>query len=672
MPYELPPFDLIEPAHFRPALEEGMAEQRAEIATIVADPAEPDVDNTLVALERSGRTLDRATTVLFSLIAADTTPELNAIEAEFAPRLAAHHDAMWLNRGLFARVDALYRRRDTLGLDPETSRLLDRYHRDFVRAGARLDDQQQNRLKELNQELSALSTRFSQAQLAGTNAAAVVVDDAAELAGLGADAVTAAAAAATARGLDGKYLLTLNNFTMPPQTAFLTNADLRERLYRASIGRGSDGSDSDTSAILLDIVRLRAERARLLGFSDHASYVISDQTAASLPAVDAMLGKLIPPATRNAAAEATERAETLGTSRIDPWDWSLATERLRKQRYDFDSTAMRPYLELERVLTDGLFFAANKLYGLTFTERFDLPVYHPQVRVFEVFEADGSPLGLFLADHFTRDSKRRGAWMNNLVDQSRLLGQRPVVINNLNIARPPTGQPVLLTLAEVTTMFHEFGHALHGLFSDVTYPRFSGTAVPRDFVEFPSQVNEMWVTWPDVLANFAVHHETGEPMPQHLVDRLLASQQFNEGFATTEYLASAFLDLAWHRLPLEEVPTGGDDPRGTVERFEADALASAGLAMPQVPPRYRSTYFGHIFAGGYSAGYYSYIWSEVLDADTVEWFKSHGGLTRANGDRFRERLLSRGGSVDALDLFRGFTGHDPDIRPLLDRRGLGG
>lgn len=668
LPYQLPPFDAIEESHYLPAIERGMAEHWEEIENIVSNPEPATFSNTIEALERAGATLERVLRVFYSVVAANTNPNLQEIQQEAAPKFTAHTDSIHLDDRLFQRIDDLYRRREELGLNDEQAWLLRRYHLDFVRAGAQLSDGDKARLKALNTEITALSTQFSQQQLAGTNEASVVLEES-EVDGMPDNAISAAAAAAAARGLDGKYLLTFSNFTVHPQLANLTDPQVRERVYRASRGRGNSGGATDTSHILLRIVKLRAERARLLGYANHAEYAIADQTAGSPQAALDMLHRLAPAAVANVRTEAAERAAVLGQESIAPQDWSFATEKLRKQRFDFNADALRPYLELERVLHDGVFYAANRLYGLTFTERTDLKSYLPEVRVFEVFDADGEALGLFCADYFTRDSKNGGAWMNSFVDQSHLLGHRPVVSNNLNIPKPPEGQKALLTFDEVTTMFHEFGHALHGLFSDVTYPRFSGTSVPRDFVEFPSQVNEMWATWPEVLRNYAKHHETGEPMPQDLVDRLLESQQFNEGFATTEYLASALLDLAWHRLSVDEVPEG-DDPRAVVERFEAEALSRAGLDVAEVSPRYRSTYFGHVFAGGYSAGYYSYIWSEVLDADTVSWFEDNGGLTRENGDRFRRTLLSRGGSKDPMQQFRDFTGRDPRIEPLLRKRGL--
>ncbi|PXY22524.1 M3 family metallopeptidase [Prauserella muralis] len=669
LPYGLPPFGAIADEHFLPAFEAGMAEQAAEVEAIAASPEPPTFENTIVALERSGRLLGRVSSVFFNLVASDSTDARQRVHTEIAPRLAAHADAIHLNPTLFARIETLYEQRGSLGLDPESAWLLRRYHLDFQRAGAGLPEAEQRRLRELNEELSSLSTTFQNNLLADTNDLAVLVDSAEQLDGLAEDAIAAAAEAATTRGEQGRYLLKLVLPTGQPALASLANRALRERLHRAATSRGARGNEHDTSAVLARIAALRAERAALLGHPHHASYVIEDQTARTPDAALGLLHRLAPVAVANAKADAAELQREIAESGEDftlrPWDWAFYAERVRKRRYDIDDAELRPYFELERVLRDGVFYAANRLYGITFTERHDLPVYHPDVRVFEVRDADGGPLGLFLGDYYTRDSKRGGAWMNNFVEQSRLLGERPVVVNNLNIAKPPAGEPALLTYDEVTTAFHEFGHALHGLLSDVTYPTFSGANVPRDFVEFPSQVNEMWALWPEVLANYARHHRTGEPLPAHLVSRLEESRQYGEAFATTEYLAASLLDLAWHTL-------GAGEHVDDVARFEAEALEKAGVALETVPPRYRSTYFAHIFSSGYAAGYYSYIWSEVLDADSVEWFREHGGLTRANGETFRRELLSRGGSVDSMEAFRAFRGRDPEIEPLLRRRGLTG
>lgn len=672
LPYEVPPFDRIAEEHYLPAFREGMAEQRAEVEAIVALDGEPTFDDTLVALERSGRLLQRVSLAFYNLTGAHTDPRLQEIEAEIAPELSAHSDAIFLDQRLYTRVKSLYDRRDALALDPESAWLLERYHTEFVRAGAQLSEADAARLREFNAELATLCTSFSNHLLADTNDSAVLVDDAATLAGLSDDAIGAAREAAKSRDLDG-YALTLILPTAQPALASLHDRGLRERIHNASVVRGARGNDDDTAELVRRIVKVRAERARLLGYAHHAAYQIEDTTARTADAAAAMLAKLAPAAVANAEGELADLQAAVdaegGGFAVEPWDWAYYTEKVRKQRYDIDESALRPYFELERVLVDGVFFAAGKVYGLGFAERHDLPVYHPEVRVFEVFNEDGTALGLFYADFYTRDSKRGGAWMNSLVTQSHLFGTKPVVVNNLNISKPPQGQPTLLTLDEVRTMFHEFGHALHGLFSHVRYPKFTGTRVPRDFVEFPSQVNEMWMLWPEVLANYAAHHETGEPLPQEVVDRLQAAAKFNEGFATTEYLAASLLDLAWHTLTVEDLATPGllDD----VQAFEADALAKAGVAVAAVPPRYRTTYFAHIFTGSsYSAGYYSYIWSEVLDADTVEWFKENGGMRRENGDKFRSALLSRGGSADAMSFFRAFRGRDPQIEPLLARRGL--
>ncbi|RBQ17406.1 M3 family peptidase [Spongiactinospora rosea] len=653
LPYHLPPFEEIAEEHYLPAFERGMAEQLAEVAAISGSPEPPTFDNTIAALERSGRILDRVSTVFFNQVSSDSTPGTREIQKEITPRLAKHGDTIKLDPALFKRIKELHAVRETLADDEAW--LLDRYHTDFVRAGAELDDQDKQRLMELNDELSRLSTEFEQNLLADTSAAAVVVDDPARLDGI---SVEGAAETAKARGLDGKYAISLILPTGQPALSGLTDRDLRERLHKAATGRGGTAN----AGIVTRMARLRAERARLLGYAHHADYVVADQTAPEPQAVTDMLAKLVPAAVANANAEAEALRAEAGFD-LEPWDWAFYAEKVRNARFNLDTARMRPYFELDRVLRDGVFYAAGKLYGLTFTDRPDLRGYHPDVRVFEVFEEDGTPLGLFLGDYYARESKRGGAWMNSLVKQSDLLGEAPVVVNNLNIVKPPPGEPTLLTFSEVNTMFHEFGHALHALFSDVRFPRVSGTAVPRDFVEYPSQVNEMWAVWPEILANYARHHETGEPMPQEMVDRMLEAERFNQGYATVEYLAAALLDWAWHT-------EGGAAEVTDWESFENHALSQAGLDHPLIPPRYRSTYFAHIWSSGYSAGYYSYIWSEVLDADTVEWFKENGGLRRANGDRFRRELLSKGGSIDPMSAFQTFRGRVPDIAPLLARRGL--
>jgi peptidyl-dipeptidase Dcp len=665
LPYGLPPFAEITDDHYRPAFDQGMEEHLQEVLAVADSTDAPTFDNTLLPLERGGQVLERVASVFFNKASADSSDFTNQLEEELAPLLAAHSDAIRLNPRLYERIKTLHEQRATLGLDAESVYLIERYYDEFTLAGAGLDDESKRKLSEINQQLSTLETKFNKNLLDDTNELAVVIDDLAELDGLGDGEISAAAEAARERGLDGKYLITLVLPTGHPYLGALTNRDVRERIMTASRSRGIHGGDNDNRGNVLEITRLRAERARLLGFPNHAAVVTADETAKTPEAVDAMLRRLAPAAARNAKIEQADLQQLVGTEfDIASWDWALYSERVRQAKYDVDTSAMRPYFEAERVLKDGVFFAATQLYGITFDERSDLVGYHPEVRIFEVSNADGSPLGLFLYDLYTRDSKHGGAWMDALKSQSTLLDSATsIVVNNHNVPKPAAGEPTLLTYDEVTTLFHEFGHALHGLFGHVTYPKFAGTNVFRDFVEFPSQVNEMWMLWPEVLANYAKHYQTGEAMPQQLVDNLQASSSFNQGFMTSEYLAAALLDQAWHRI-------SADDTITSVEDFEAAALADFGLDNPAVPTRYSSTYFAHTFSGGYDAGYYSYIWSEVLDADTVEWFKTSGGLTRANGNRFRERLLGVGGSKDPLEAFRDFRGRDADIQPLLDRRGL--
>ncbi|MFJ6002945.1 M3 family metallopeptidase [Arthrobacter sp. NPDC092385] len=656
--YQLPPFAAIRDEHYLPAFDAGFSEHLAEIEGIAGSAAAPTFENTVVALERAGSTLDRVSRVFFSNSVSHATDAVQELEQQVAPRLAEHEDNIKLNRAVFERLGQV----PLDGLDDESARLVEEYIRSFVRAGAELDDDAQSTLRRLNSELSALSTEFSQKLLKDTNASALLVDTAEELDGLSADAISSAATAAADAGHDGRYLLTLILPTAQPALESLTNRDTRRRLHEASVHRGARGNDADTLAIATRMATLRAERAALLGFDTHAAVATDSQTAPSLDAILDRMRELAAPAVRNARAEAAELEAEAGHP-IEPWDWAYYAARVRKARFDVDLDALRPYFELERVLHDGVFHAANRLYGLTFTERPDLVGYHPDVRVWEVSNEDGSGLGLFLGDFYTRDTKSGGAWMNSFVDQSRLEGTRAVVVNNLNISRPGPGEPTLLSYDQVVTTFHEFGHALHGLFSDVTYPLFAGTSVPRDFVEYPSQVNEMWILWPEIVASYARHHETGEALPQDVIDRIHAAGAWGEGFETTAYLGATLLDLAWHSISPGTVI---DDPLA----FEASALAEAGIDFAPVPPRYRTSYFKHIFAGGYAASYYAYIWSEMLDADTVEWFKSSGGLTRANGDHFRRELLSRGNSIDPLEAFRRFRGRDADLHPLLVRRGL--
>ncbi|WP_035749149.1 M3 family metallopeptidase [Arthrobacter sp. 35W] len=659
LPHGLPNFAAIRNEHYLPAFAAGMAAQLAEIEAITSNPELATFANTVVDMERSGQLLGRVAAVFFNASSAHATDSIQAIEQEVAPRLAAHGDDIYLDAALYQRFRAV----PAEGLDAESARLLEEYLKAFTRAGAQLDAPSQTQLRALNAELSVLNTTFSQDVLKDTNDSALWVADAGELDGLGADDIATAAEAARTAGHDAGYLLTLILPTAQPAMESLTNRETRRRLFEASVNRGSRDNDANVLGTAARMAQLRAERAALLGFPTHAAFATDDQTAPSLAAIHDLLGELAPAAVANAKSEAELLAEAAGHP-IEAWDWAFYSEQVRRDKYDVDLAALRPYFELERVLTHGVFYAAERLYGLTFLERTDLPGYHPDVRVWEVLNADGSSLGLFLGDYYTRDTKNGGAWMNELVEQSRLFGRHAVVVNNLNIPKPPEGEPTLLTYDEVVTCFHEFGHALHGLFSAVKYPRFSGTNVPRDFVEYPSQVNEMWILFAEVVANYARHHTTGEQLPAAVIAKVKAASLWGQGFATTEYLGATLLDLAWHEL---EPGTTVDDPAA----FEAQALADAGVDLPQIPPRYRTGYFKHIFAGGYSAGYYAYIWSEVLDADTVEWFKDNGGLTRANGDIFRATVLARGNSADPLQSFRDFRGRDAELAPLLARRGLG-
>jgi peptidyl-dipeptidase Dcp len=670
LPFALPPFDRIRPGHYLPAFDAGIAEQLAEVRAI-AGAAEPATfENTVEALERSGRTLERVMRVFTNLTESMATDEMQALETQLAPRYAAHRDAILLDQELFARVDSVHAQRDQLGLTAEQRRLVERYRRDFVRAGAALPGEDRARLRALNEELSALTTEFGNQLLAESNRHAVHVTDRAELEGLPEDAVEAAAAAARVRGVDG-YVLGLQSPTIQPAMEALVSRDLRRRLHEAATGRGTSGGAHDTRELVTRIAALRARRAALLGHRDHASYVVDDQTAGSSEAVTSMLDEMAAPAMRNLEAERVAIEGRMRADGVDgpvrPWDWAYYAARVKEETHQLDVAALRPYFELERVLHDGVFFAAERLYGLTFRERDDLPLYAEGVRAFEAFDHDGGTLGLFVCDWFARPTKRGGAWMDEFVGQSLLHGTRPVVVVCLNVPQPPDGQPALMTTDEVRTAFHEFGHALHGLLSDVTYPRIAGTEVPRDFVEFPSQVNEMWAWWPEVLANYATHHRTGEPLPQELVDRLIASQADGQGFDTVSMLGAALLDQEWHRLDPGTAVTADD-----VEEFETAALDRHGVRSDLVPPRYRTGYFAHAFAGGYDAGYYSYLWSEVLDADMVGWFEENGGLRRENGDAFRDGLLSRGGTVDPMDAFAAIRGRAPSTEPLLRRRGLAG
>jgi len=667
LPFGAPPLDRIRDEDFAPAIEEGMRRHLREVEEIAACGDAPTFENTLVALERAGELLTRVLKTFGALTSANTNDTLQQVQSDQAPKLAAHNDAILLNDELFRRVRDVYDRREGLGLTPEQRYLVERYHLEFIRAGAELPEPDKARLRALNQEESTLTTEFQNRLLAATKAGAFVIDARGELDGLSDADVAAAAAAAKDRKLDGKWVLTLQNTTQQPAQASLRRRDVRERLFRAAVHRADRGDAADTRALVERLVELRAEKARLLGYPNAAAYVLDEQMAKTPDAAVKFLldiGTAAADKARNEAAKMqTLIDQETGGFALQPWDWQYYAERVRKRDYDLDEEQIKPYFDLDRVLIDGVFFAATQLYGISFAERKDIPVYHPDVRVFEVSEADGSPLALFYCDLFKRDNKVGGAWMDGFVDQSILLGTKPVVYNVANFPKPAPGKPALLTFDDVTTLFHEFGHALHGMLSKVHYPMLSGTSVPRDFVEFPSQFNEHWALEPAVFANYAKHHETGVPMPAPLVDRIKRSRTFNQGFALTEYVEAALLDMAWHTLPPGPSPTD-------LTAFESAALEKYRVSVPEVPPRYRTTYFAHIWDGGYQAGYYAYLWAEVLDHDAYAWFKENGGLTRANGQKFREMILSRGGTREAADLYREFRGREPSVEPLLVERGL--
>jgi peptidyl-dipeptidase Dcp len=667
LPFNYPAFDQIKNEDYAPAFAEGMRQQAAEIEAIANNKKPASFDNTIVAMEKSGQLLSRVSSVFGNLSGANTNDTFKALERELSPKMAAHSDAIRLNARLYARIKSLYDKRDKLHLDAESKYLLERYNTDFVRAGAKLSDADKTKLKSMNAELAKLQTTFAQNVLEEANASALIVDTREELAGMTDKAIDAAAAVAKTRGLEGKFAIPVVNTTGQANLAVLTNRAVRERLMAASLARGSHGGKFDNTQVVLQLARLRADKAALLGYPNFAAYSLEDQTAHDPEAVNKMLSEFARPAVANAKKEGAEIQQVIdkekGGFQLASYDWSFYSDKVRAERFNFDQNQLKPYFELNSVLTNGVFFAANKVYGLSFKERKDLPVYNPDVRVFDVFDEDGKQLAIFIADFYARSNKRGGAWMNAYVTQSSLMGTHPVVANHLNIPKPNDGEPTLLTYDELRTMFHEFGHALHGMFSNVKYPRFSGTRVPRDFVEFPSQVNEMWSVNPVVLANYAKHYQTGAPMPQELLDKVVASKKFNEGFRTTEYLAASILDQKWHQLGASQIPTD-------VLGFEAASLKAAGVDYAPVPPRYRTTYFSHVFSGGYSAGYYGYLWSEKLDADTVEWFNENGGMLRKNGDYFRKMLLSKGGTMDAMQMFRAFRGRDAKIEPLLERRGL--
>ncbi|WP_369942162.1 peptidyl-dipeptidase Dcp [Xanthomonas medicagonis] len=667
LPFQAPPFDKIKDADYLPAFEEGMKQHLAEIRKI-ADNAEPATfANTIEAMERSGETLNRVQRIFFGLVQADTNDERQKIQETVAPKLAAHQDEISLDPKLFARIKTIYDQRDTLNLEPEQKRLVERDYEEFVRAGAQLSDADKATLRKLNVEETTLATQFHTKLVAATAAGAVVVDDKAKLDGLSEGDVASAAQDAAARKLDGKYLLALQNTTQQPVLASLKDRDLRTQVMAASQSRAEKGDANDTRQTIQRLAQLRAQKAKLLGFDSYAAYSLGDQMAKTPDAALKLLTDTVPAATAKARAEAAEMQKVIdaqkGGFKLASSDWDFYAEQVRKAKYDLDESQIKPYFELDNVLKNGVFYAATELYGITFKERTDIPTYNPDMKVYEVFDQDGTSMALFYTDYYKRDSKSGGAWMDVFVEQDGLTGAKPVVYNVCNFTKPAPGQPALLSFDDVTTMFHEFGHALHGMFSKVKYPSIAGTATSRDFVEFPSQFNEHWASDPKVFAHYAKHYQTGAPMPAELVEKIKKARTFNQGYATTEYLSAALLDLAWHTLP-------ADAPLQDVDKFEADALKKFKVDVAEVPPRYRTTYFDHIWGGGYSAGYYAYFWAEVLDDDAFEWFKENGGLSRKNGDTFRAKILSRGNTVDLATLYRDFRGKDPSVEPLLENRGL--
>jgi peptidyl-dipeptidase Dcp len=666
LPFHAPPFDKIKDEDYQPAIEAGMAQEIVEIQAIADNPAPPTFENTLVAMEKTGQLLKRAAAAFGAVSEANTDPALLKVRAEEAPKLAAHHDAIYLNAKLFARVSAVYNQRESLKLDPESQRLLKITYDEFVHSGANLSDADKTELKKLNEEISTLSNTFSTKLLAATKDGAYVTTDKSALAGLSDAQLAAAQQAAGARKQEG-YVLPLQNTTQQPDLAQLSDRATRKALFDKSWNRAELSDANDTRDTIAHLAQLRAKRAQLLGFPSHAAWKLQDQMAKTPEAALKFLDALVPGATAKAASEGKDIQDVIDAQKggftLEPWDWNFYSEQVRKAKYDLNDAEVKPYFELNNVLENGVFYAANQLYGITFKERKDIPVYQADVRVFEVSDADGKPLALFYCDYFKRDNKSGGAWMSNFVDQSKLLGDFPVVYNVANFAKPAPGEPALISFTDVTTMFHEFGHALHGMFANSEYPSLSGTSTPRDFVEFPSQFNEHWALYPTVFAHYAKHYKTGAPMPAELVAKVRKARTFNQGYLLTELLAAAELDMQWHTLPASA-------PLQQPDEFERQALEKTHLLLNAVPPRYRSSYFSHIWGGGYSAGYYAYLWTEMLDDDAYEWFEEHGGLTRANGDRFRQMILSRGNTEDLAKLYEAWRGKAPSVESMMKDRGL--
>ncbi|MGB7553955.1 MAG: peptidyl-dipeptidase Dcp [Candidatus Korobacteraceae bacterium] len=666
LPFQAPPFDKIKDDDYQPALEAGMAKQLQEVQAIAANPSPPTFENTIVALEKSGQLLQRVEATFFAVVGANSDPALLKVRAIEAPKLSAHRDAIFLDPKLFERVAAVYQQRNSLKLDAESLRLVEWDYDQFVHAGAKLNDSDKTELKKLNEEIATLSNVFETKLLAATKDAAFVTTDKAALAGLSDAQINAAAEAAKGRKVDG-FVLPLQNTTQQPDLVALSNRATRQGLFSNSWDRAERGDANDTRDTIAKIAQLRAQKGKLLGYPNFAAWKIEDQMAKTPEAALKFMDALVPAATARAASEAQDIQAVIdqqnGGFKLQPWDWEFYAEQVRKAKYDLDEEQVKPYFELNNVLQNGVFYAANQLYGITFKERKDLPVYDPSMRVFEVFNADGSSLALFYCDYFKRDNKQGGAWMDNFVEQSKLLGTKPVVQNVANFAMPAAGEPALITSDDVRTMFHEFGHALHGMFANTEYPSLSGTSTARDFVEFPSQFNEHWATYPEVFQHYAKHYKTGAPMPAQLMEKIEKAATFNKGYDTTELLAAAELDMKWHTLPASA-------PLQKPDAFETEALEQTHLSISYVPPRYRSSYFSHIWGSGYAAGYYAYLWTQMLDDDAFQWFEEHGGLSRANGDRFREMVLSRGNTEDLEKLYVAWRGAKPSIQPMLKYRGL--
>ena len=663
LPYQAPRFDEINDGHYRPAFDEAIRQKRAEIDAIVAQTAAPDFNNTVLALEKSGAMLSRVSSVFFAMTSAHTNDDLQALEEQISTELAALANDIWLNDTLFSRVESVWQ--DCAALDAESRRLAEETYQHFVLAGARLNDAEKAELKALNTEAATLTSQFNQRLLAATKAGGLVVDYAHQLDGLSPDEIATAAHAAAEKGLNERWLIPLLNTTQQPALSVLRDRQTRENLFNAGWTRTQKGDENDTRTLILRLTALRARQAKLLGFEDYASWSIADQMAKTPAAALAFMRGIVPAARTRAMLEQADIQKVIddeqGGFTVQAWDWAFYAERVRQAKYALDESQIKPYFALNTVLQDGVFWAASQLFGLRFVERFDIPVYHPDVRVWEIFDHTGEGMALFYGDFFARESKAGGAWMGNFVEQSYEFASRPVIYNVCNYQKPANGQTALISWDDVVTLFHEFGHTLHGLFASQRYASLSGTNTPRDFVEFPSQINEHWASHPQVFAHYARHYQTGEPMPEALRDKMLNATQFNKGYDMTELLSAALLDMNWH---------GISEPVDDVDAFEAAALHKEGLDLPAVPPRYRSSYFAHIFGGGYAAGYYAYLWTQMLADDGYQWFVEQGGLTRENGQKFREAILSRGNSTDLAELYRQWRGHDPRIEPMLDNRGL--